>query len=384
MTENVLESIEGVKTVRAYGQEDEDYAKTKKAIDDDVDSWKIILAFEASFQPMFEMVYAISYTIAISLGCYLVVNNNISPGELVSFLIYVGMLYGPLVGLSGVLNFVNSITIANTRVQEVMNIKPNVIDCNNPISIKKFNTIKFDNLCFKYNTEQVLNNVSFEIKSGETIGIVGGTGSGKTTLIKQLLREYNYDVGDILIDNTSIKNYSISDIRNLIGYVPQKHILFRRTVKENILIGNENAIDEEVMLSVDGADFRKDLNNLPKGIETMVSELGGSLSGGQRQRLSIARALVKDPEILILDDSLSAVDAITEENIINNLKQMRNGKTNIIISHRFASISKADRIIVLNNGIVTDIGTQEELMSYDNWYKEQYLKQLKGDRYEKD
>lgn len=384
MTENVLESIEGVKTVRAYGQEDEDYAKTKKAIDEDVDSWKIILAFEASFQPMFEMVYAISYTIAISLGCYLVVNNNISPGELVSFLIYVGMLYGPLVGLSGVLNFVNSITIANTRVQEVMNIKPNVIDCNNPISIKKFNTIKFDNLCFKYNTEQVLNNVSFEIKSGETIGIVGGTGSGKTTLIKQLLREYNYDVGDILIDNTSIKNYSISDIRNLIGYVPQKHILFRRTVKENILIGNENAIDEEVMLSVDGADFRKDLNNLPKGIETMVSELGGSLSGGQRQRLSIARALVKDPEILILDDSLSAVDAITEENIINNLKQMRNGKTNIIISHRFASISKADRIIVLNNGIVTDIGTQEELMSYDNWYKEQYLKQLKGDRYEKD
>ena len=150
------------------------------------------------------------------------------------------------------------------------------------------------------------------------------------------------------------------------------------------MIGNENAIDEEVMLSVDGADFRKDLNNLPKGIETMVSELGGSLSGGQRQRLSIARALVKNPEILILDDSLSAVDAITEENIINNLKQMRNGKTNIIISHRFASISKADRIIVLNNGIVTDIGTQEELMSYDNWYKEQYLKQLKGDRYEKD
>ena len=167
MTENVLESIEGVKTVRAYGQEDEDYAKTKKAIDDDVDSWKIILAFEASFQPMFEMVYAISYTIAISLGCYLVVNNNISPGELVSFLIYVGMLYGPLVGLSGVLNFVNSITIANTRVQEVMNIKPNVIDCNNPISIKKFNTIKSNKyLNFDEYPKSIVNlDDIFELKS---------------------------------------------------------------------------------------------------------------------------------------------------------------------------------------------------------------------------
>lgn len=384
MTENVLESIEGVKTVRAYGQEDQDYAKTKKAIDEDVDSWKIILAFEASFQPMFEMVYAISYTIAISLGCYLVVNNNISPGELVSFLIYVGMLYSPLVGLSSILNFVNSISIANTRVQEVMNIKPLVVDCDNPLEIKSFSTIKFNDLFFKYNEELILKNISLEINSGETIGIVGGTGSGKTTLIKQLLREYNYNDGDILIDNISIKNYRISDIRDLIGYVPQKHILFRRTVKENILIGNDDANEEEIMLAVDGADFRKDLDYLPNDLETMVSELGGSLSGGQRQRLSISRALVKDPEILILDDSLSAVDAITEENIINNLKQMRQGKTNIIISHRFASIAKADKIVVLNNGVITDVGTHEELMSYDNWYKEQYLKQLKGDRYGKE
>lgn len=385
MTENVLESIEGVKTVRAYGQEEADYAKTKKAIDDDVNSWWVILDFEAFFQPFFELIYAVAYTIAISLGCVLVVKNNISPGDLVSFLIYVGMLYSPLVGLSNVLNNINNVVIADKRVDEIMAIVPTVTDDDEAQHIKAFKKIEFKNVSFKYSFEdfEVIKNISFEINSGETIGIVGPTGSGKSTLIRQLLREFNVTSGDILIDGESIKGYYINDIRGLVGYVPQNHILFHRTINDNILLGNPSASEITMKLAITAADFQKDINNLPYGRETMVAELGNSLSGGQQQRLSIARALVKEPEILILDDSLSAVDAITEDNIIKNLKTMRKNKTNIIISHRFASIAQADKIIVLNNGKITDTGTHLELMKYDNWYKEQYLKQIKGDRNEK-
>ena len=385
MTENVLESIEGVKTVRAYGQEDADYAKTKKAIDADVNSWWIILDFEAFFQPLFELIYIVAYTIAISLGSYFVVNNTISPGDLVTFLIYVGMLYSPLVGLSNMLNTVNSIGISDQRITEIMNLVPQVIDDNHASHISSFKKIEFKDVCFRYSFENfdVIKGITFSINAGETLGIVGPTGSGKSTLIRQLLREFNVTSGKIFIDGVDIKNYYIGDVRNLVGYVPQNHILFRRTVDENILIGNPLATAESMEKAIFGADFGKDIANLPYGRKTMVSELGSSLSGGQQQRLSIARALVKDPEILILDDSLSAVDAITEDNIIHNLKEMRKGKTNIIISHRFASISKADRIIVLCDGLITDVGTHDELMSYDNWYRNQYLRQIKGDRNEK-
>ena len=381
MTENVLESIEGVKTVRAYCQEEQDYKKTKTAIDNDVNSWWVILDFEALFQPLFEIIYAVAYTIAISLGCYLVIKNEISPGDLVSFLIYVGMLYSPLVGLSNILNIVNNITISDTRVSEIMKLTPQVYDNEESKEIHKFEKIEFKNVSFKYEEYEfdVIKNITFEINRGETIGIVGPTGSGKSTLIRQLLREFNVTSGNIYIDGEDIKNYIISDVRDLVGYVPQNHILFRRTVEDNIIIGNPNADKKQIQIAINAADFQKDIDNLPYGEQTMVSELGGSLSGGQQQRLSIARALVKDPEILILDDSLSAVDAITEENIINNLKEIRQGKTNIIISHRFASISKADKIYVICDGVISEEGNHEKLMSYDNWYSEQYQKQMKGE-----
>ena len=237
---------------------------------------------------------------------------------------------------------------------------------------------------FKYPFDDfnVLNKINFTINSGETIGIVGPTGSGKSTLIRQLLREFNVTDGEILIDNESIEKYSIDDIRKLVGYVPQEHILFRRSVDDNILIGNPQATHEQIDSAMVVADFKKDLKELSQGEHTLVSELGGSLSGGQRQRLSIARALVKDPEILILDDSLSAVDALTETNIIKQLKETRTDKTNIIVAHCFSSIALADKIIVLQEGRITDIGTHKELLKYDNWYKMQYLIQIKGDNYE--
>jgi ATP-binding cassette subfamily B protein len=253
-----------------------------------------------------------------------------------------------------------------------------------PRDIIKFNSIEFSNVSFKYPFDnfEVIKDISFTINSGETIGIVGPTGAGKSTLIRQLLREFNTTSGDILVDGINIKQYKIENIRNLVGYVPQNHILFRRSVDDNILIGNPNASAKKIEKAMIMADFKKDLLNLNEGSSTMVAELGESLSGGQKQRLSIARALVKDPEILILDDSLSAVDALTEANIINQLKEYRKDKTNIIVAHRFSAVKNADKIIVLQNGEITDVGSSKELLKYDNWYKSQYLKQLKGDIYE--
>ena len=384
MTESVLESIESVKVVRAYGVEDIDFKKTKAAIDADVMSWWKILKFEAVFNPLFELTYAIAYFIAIGLGCYLVVNSVITPGALVSFLVYVGMLYGPLIGLSTILINISNIVIADNRFYEIMDRKPKVVNVTHPQPVMEFKELKFNDVSFKYPFDDfdVIKNINLTISKGETIGIVGPTGAGKSTLIRQLLREFNSTSGTVEINGVNIKDLVIEDVRSLVGYVPQNNILFRRPIEENILIGDPAATDARLENALKVADFEKDLKMLPEGIKTQVSELGNSLSGGQRQRLSIARALVKDPEILILDDSLSAVDALTEANIIDKLRETRSGKTNIIVAHRFSAIAKADKIVVMEEGKISCIGSHNELINYDNWYKHQYLKQIKGEIYD--
>lgn len=384
MTESVLESIEGVKTIRAYGYEDEDFEKTKKAIVADVDSWWKIQKFESIFSPLFELVYAVAYFIAIGFGTFLVIRGNISPGALVSYLVYVGTLYAPLIGLSNVLNIMNNIVIADIRFSEIMDTVPSVSNKENARTIDKFEKLDFKNVSFRYPYDDfdTIKNLNFTINKGETIGIVGPTGSGKSTLIRQLLREFNATSGAVLINDEDIKEYKIEEIRSLVGYVPQNHILFRRSVDDNILIGKLNATEAEIDQAIEMADFKKDLVELHDGSATLVAELGESLSGGQKQRLSIARALVKDPEILILDDSLSAVDALTESNIVEKLKEYRHNKTNIIVAHRFSAVQSADKIMVIQEGRLTDIGSPAELLKYDNWYKAQYLEQLKGDVYE--
>lgn len=378
MTEKVLESIEGVKTVRAYCQEEKDFAKTKEAIDADINSWRRILKFETLFTPLFEFIYAFSYFVAFAFGSYMVITSRITTGDLITFVMYIGMLYGPLVALSNVLNTINNATIADNRYYEIMNLVPLVKDEEKSSPVFTFQKIDFKNVSFKYpfDNHEIIKDINFTINKGETIGIVGPTGAGKSTLIRQLLREFNVTSGEILIDGKNIENYKIEDVHNLVGYVPQAHILFRKTVDENILIGNPKASPAEIDTAITLSDFKKDIKDLAYGSETMVGELGASLSGGQRQRLSIARALVKNPEILILDDSLSAVDALTEANIIGHLKESRSDKTNIIVAHRFSAIYQADKIIVLENGKITSVGTHRELLKYDNWYKRQYIEQL--------
>lgn len=378
MTENVLESIEAVKTVRAYGKEDMDFARTKVAIDNDNASWWHILKFETLYSPFFEAIYALSYGVALALGVMFVVNSVISTGELLSFLVYIAMFYGPLVGLASILNSVSVMTVSDERFHEIMALEPVVKDAPVPLSVPSFTTIEFRHVSFRYPFDDfdVIEDISFTIHRGETIGIVGPTGAGKSTLIRQLLRQFKITGGDIYVDGRPIEDCKIDDMRALVGYVPQDAMLFRRSVDENILLGNPQASMVQVRQAIHDADFTKDLASLPQGESTLVSELGSSLSGGQKQRLAIARALVRDPEILILDDSLSAVDALTESAIIRNLKADRAGRTNIIIAHRFSAIAHADQVIVLEHGRITQSGSPDELLRTDGWYKTQYIHQV--------
>jgi ATP-binding cassette, subfamily B, multidrug efflux pump len=297
---------------------------------------------------------------------------------LITFVSYVGMLYGPIISISTIFTQINNATISIDRYDEIMKALPVVHDEDDSIPILNFNEIQFKNVTFKYPFDKlpVIKNITFSIKRGQTIGIVGPTGAGKSTLIRQLLREFNVTEGEIYIDQEKIEHYKIEDIRNLVGYVPQSHMLFRRKVDENIMIGNPKANHEELDKAVKIADFEKDLNYLTNGLQTMVGESGVSLSGGQKQRLSIARALIKNPAILILDDSLSAVDAQTEDTIIEHLKAFRQGKTNIIVAHRFSAVRDADQIFVLENGKITQQGTHDDLLRQDGWYKHQYIQQM--------
>lgn len=377
MTERVLESVEGVKVVRAYVAEDKDLESLADAINADINSWRKTVRFESIFNPLFELVYWISYIIAFGYGIYLVINQEISIGSMITFNVYLGGLYAPIMAIGNIYNAINNAIIADERYNEIMNTLPEVKEIEKPNSIMTFKKIEFKNVSFKYpfDLHNVINDISFTINNGETIGIVGKTGSGKSTLIRQLLREFNITSGSILIDEIPIEDYKIDDIRGMVGYVPQSHILFSKTATDNILVGNDNANQGMIKTALKVADFEKDIPFLSDGLNTIVGESGKSLSGGQKQRLSIARAIVKDPEILILDDSLSAVDATTEKNIINNIKETRKGKTNIIIAHRFSAIKEADKILVLDDGKIASMGNHQYLMEHNEWYKHQFHKQ---------
>lgn len=378
MTEKVLESVEGQKTIRAYVQEENDLNKLKDAIDADIESWRYIVRYESWFNPLFEVVYGIAYVLAFIFGVYFILESKMTLGQLITFVSYVGMLYGPIIAISNIFNQINNATISIDRYDEIMTQVPEVKDQSTSKGIINFNEIRFEHVTFLYpfDKQPVIKDITFEIKNGQTVGIVGPTGSGKSTLIRQLLREFNVTEGKIYIDDQSIDSYKIEDIRNLVGYVPQTHVLFKRSVDENILIGNPIANVDMINKAIKIADFEKDLLFLQQGLHTLVGESGATLSGGQKQRLSIARALIKEPEILILDDSLSAVDAKTEDTIIGHLKDFRKGKTNIIVAHRFSAVRDADVILVLEGGRITQKGTHEALLKEDGWYKHQYIQQM--------
>ncbi len=378
MTEKILESVEGQKTIRAYVQEENDLEEQKKAIVNDIESWRYIVNYENRLAPMFESVYGVAYILAFVFGTIFIMNQQMSVGQLITFISYIGVLYGPIISISGVFQQINNATVAVDRYDEIMKTEPVVKDEKIPENIISFEKIQFKDVTFKYPFDEkpTINKINLTIKKGQTIGIVGPTGSGKSTLIRQLLREFNVTSGDIYIDDKNIKKFKIENIRKIVGYVPQSHMLFRRGVDDNILIGNPQATIDQLNRAIKIADFEKDLNYLNAGLHTKVGEGGTTLSGGQKQRLSIARALIREPEILILDDSLSAVDANTEETILEQLKKYRMNKTNIIVAHRFSAIREADLIIVMDGGKIVQEGTHETLTKVDGWYRQQYIQQM--------
>ncbi|MDU7142256.1 MAG: ABC transporter ATP-binding protein, partial [Anaerococcus vaginalis] len=301
-----------------------------------------------------------------------------------SFTYYLNMLVWPMYALGDFINLKEQASAAMDRIDETLNYKEEIKNTDNKKSVNFPLDIEFDNHNFKYpsSKENILNEINLSIKNSKSLGILGKTSSGKTTLIKQILDLYKVDKSDIYFNDDISSDISFKSFKENLGYVPQENMIFSDTLRNNILFAKENASDEELNLAIEIADFKKDIDDFSEGLETVTGEKGVSLSGGQKQRLSIARAVLKNPEILILDDAMSAVDANTEKNIITNLNKYRSNKTTIIIAHRISQVQNCDEIIVLEDGKIVEKGNHYELMKNDKWYKKQYENQILGDMYD--
>lgn len=381
LNDSVLESVAGVRVVRAYVQEKKDEANFGEMSEIVYEKNMHTAKINALFGPITKVGTGISFVVALGYGAHLVATEVMSVGQLVTFNVYLGLAVWPIFAIGELINVMQQGNASLDRVQETLNYEADVQNIANPQMIVTPNGIGFDDLTFQYPMSQVKNlqRISLSLKKGQTLGIVGKTGAGKTTFLRQLLREYPIGEGQLSIDGIDITAQTKEQLLDWIGYVPQDHVLFSRTIRENILFGKEDATQAELQQAIHAAYFEKDLENLPMGLETLVGEKGVSLSGGQKQRVSIARALIKDPEILMLDDSLSAVDAKTEAKIIENIQRERQDKTTIITTHRLSGIQHADLIIVLDEGQIVEQGTHEQLLALQGWYKEQFdRQQLEG------
>ena len=376
LNNEVLEMIDGTYVIRAYGQEDammdEFRAKTKKAMKQNI----IVSEIESRFIPLAQLFMMISFTIALLYGGYLVSTGTILVGDVIAFQVYMGSVMWPMFMIGDIITNYKRGKVATERINEILRYDDD-IERGGTKALETIESIEFKDFHFTYPGEEasLLKGINLTLKKGETLGIVGKTGSGKTTLLMQLLHQFPYKGEKLFINEEPLIDYDSQTVAEHLAYVPQEHTLFSRTIRENMLFGKEDATDDEIWEALTLASFDGDVKRMPDELDTMVGEKGVSLSGGQKQRLSIARALLRNRECLILDDALSAVDAKTEREIISHLQQERGGCMNIIAAHRLSAIRHADEIIVMNEGRISERGTHEELLEQRGWYYEQYLTQ---------
>ena len=370
ITEETLENVKGIRVIRAYSLLDKVRNSFVGKLRSYARSNEEYMKKTLVYQPLNTVSLAASYIIAVACGFYFINLGMMTLGELISVCVVIGMIQWPYIALSELVIMIIEVRQATKRVLEISDKKA---DVNNDLAESNFefnSSIEFKEFNFSYeDNNHVLEDINFTINKGETIGVVGKTGSGKTTFIKQLLRLYPIEENTLLLDDKGIERYYDYSVREKIGYAPQEYQLFSKSIKENVLFYRydlEDRLDEVL----EQADIKKDIIRFKDGIDTLVGENGLSLSGGQKQRLGIARALLSNPDILILDDSLSAVDSNTEKTIIENIKKTREGKTNIIVAHRISAVRHADKIVVLDNGKILDFGTHDELLEKCPWYKQ--------------
>ena len=374
------EVFSGIRVIKAYSLEKQ-YQKNVEDLSEESKEKAMNLARTNSlFGPLMLALIGVSNLVVILVGgmMYIDGSNGITNiGTIAEFILYVNMLTWPVASLGWVSSMVQEAAASQKRINEFLKISPEIQNKVNTHSVIK-GTIEFKNVSFIYDDTNIkaLDNISFSVKKGETLAILGKTGSGKSTILSLISRLYDVNTGAIEIDNTAIDQLNLYDLRNNIGVVPQDAFLFSDSIKNNIKFGKENATDDEVIKAAKSAFVHDNIINFKNQYETILGERGITLSGGQKQRVSIARAIIKNPEILLLDDCLSAVDTETEEAILNNLLLFCKYKTTIIVSHRVSSAKNADRIIILDNGKILQQGSHNQLVIQEGYYKDLYYKQI--------
>jgi len=378
MNDRVLETIAGIRVVRAYVQESAEERRFAETTEDVYRKNADVARIDAQFEPTIKILVGASYLIGLGYGAYMVFESQLTLGQLTSFNVYLGMLIWPMLAIGQLINIMQRGSASLDRVTETLRYVPDVADAPAATTQAPPATITFCDYSFRYPLSAVdnLREVSLTVKQGETLGIVGRTGAGKSTLLRQLLREYPVGhVGALLVDGVPIDRVALHSVLDWMGYVPQDAMLFSRTIEENLRFAAVDASLARIEEVLEMACLTADLEQFPNGLRTLVGEKGVSLSGGQKQRIALARALIVDPHILILDDAMSAVDARTEAHIVKAIRKARSGRTTLIATHRISAVLHADWIVVMDDGCIAEQGTHADLMLAGGWYHDQYLRQ---------
>jgi ATP-binding cassette, subfamily B, multidrug efflux pump len=370
------ENFSGARLIRAFAQEDAEIASFETANQEYIRRSLHLVRLMAMLWPTLEFVLGLSLMITLLVGGHEVVAHRISVGQFTSFSVYMVQLTWPMIAVGWVVNLFQRGTASIVRIDELLKQQPDIADEPTAVTAPITGDIEFRNLSFSYlDGPPVLQDISLRIPAGSSLAIVGPTGSGKSTLVGLIPRLHDATPGQVLIDHQPIRHFTLDTLRRNIGFVPQETFLFSETIRQNIAFGKPEASQEQVQDAASIAHIGTEILEFPKGFETIVGERGVTLSGGQKQRTAIARAVIRDPRILILDDALASVDTYTEERILSGLKQNMAGRTTVFISHRISTARNADQIAVLVAGRIAELGTHEELLARNGYYTSLFEKQ---------